>query len=212
MTQVGYRTLIDHYERCLAEHGDTHRGVDWPNATDADTRYRVMLDVIDALPSEPVRLLDFGCGAAHLYEYIVRERHSNIEYVGLDGSEKFIALSRQKFPHLEFHALDVLADDRPLPEVDYIVMNGVLTEKREMLFDEMWAHMERLLARVFECARVGMAFNVMSKHVDWERDDLFHVPFDPLFAFLKRSVSRHVRFRADYGLYEYTTYVYREPR
>ena len=72
--------------------------------------------------------------------------------------------------------------------------------------------MERLLPRVFAAARVGMAFNVMSKHVDWERDDLFHVPYDMLAAFLKANVSRHFQFRADYGLYEYTTYVYREPR
>mgnify|MGYP006179677761 CR=1 FL=1 len=27
--------LIDHYEACLDAHGDTHRGVDWPNAADA---------------------------------------------------------------------------------------------------------------------------------------------------------------------------------
>jgi hypothetical protein len=76
----------------------------------------------------------------------------------------------------------------------------------------MQRYMERLLKRVFPSARVGMAFNVMSKHVDWERDDLFHVPYDLLAAFLKANLSRHFAFRADYGLYEYTTYVYREPR
>ena len=27
-----------------------------------------------------------------------------------------------------------------------------------------------------------------------------------------QRLNRHVRFRADYGLYEYTAYVYREPR
>jgi hypothetical protein len=50
----------------------------------------------------------------------------------------------------------------------------------------------------------------MSKHVDWERDDLFHLPYDPLAAFLKAEISRHFVFRADYGLYEFTTFVYRE--
>lgn len=51
----------------------------------------------------------------------------------------------------------------------------------------------------------------MSWHVDWQRDDLFHLPCDTLLAFLKAEVSRHVVLRADYGLWEYTTYVYREP-
>jgi hypothetical protein len=53
-----------------------------------------------------------------------------------------------------------------------------------------------------------LAFNVMSKQVDWERDDLFHLPLDRLLTFLSREVSRHVVIRHDYGLYEYTAYVY----
>jgi hypothetical protein len=93
-----------------------------------------------------------------------------------------------------------------------VVLNGVFTEKRALTFQEMWTHTQQLLDRVFQAARIGIAFNVMSKHVDWERDDLFHLPFDVLAEFLRRKLSRHFRFRADYGLYEFTTYVYREPR
>jgi hypothetical protein len=48
----------------------------------------------------------------------------------------------------------------------------------------------------------------MSKHVDWEREDLFHLPFDTLAAFLKQELSGNFVIRNDYGLYEYTTYVY----
>ena len=33
-----------------------------------------------------------------------------------------------------------------------------------------------------------------------------------LAVFLRQRLSRHIRFRADYGLYDYTAYVYREPR
>ncbi|HEX6960459.1 MAG TPA: class I SAM-dependent methyltransferase [Lacipirellula sp.] len=217
MVDLGYQALIEHYESCLAKHGDSHLGVDWPTAEGADVRYRVMLDVIApgagrTKPQAAVTLLDFGCGAAHLAEYIERRDIRGIEYIGLDASPQFVELSRRKFPSRQFHCIDVLAENAELPEADYIVMNGVLTEKRGLAFDQMQRYMERLLPRVFAAVRVGMAFNVMSKHVDWERDDLFHVPYDMLAAFLKANVSRHFQFRADYGLYEYTTYVYREPR
>lgn len=208
----GYHSLVEHYERCLAEHGDSHLGVDWPNARDAETRYRVMLDVIAPAPERPVTLLDFGCGAGHLYEYLLQQGRAEIEYVGVDASAQFVELCRRKFPHVRFHCLDVLAGDSALPEADYVVMNGVLTEKRGLAFDEMRDYMERLLVRVFRCARVGLAFNVMSAHVDWQRDDLFHMPYDRLAEFLRNHLSRHFLFRADYGLYEYTTYVYRKPR
>jgi hypothetical protein len=73
----------------------------------------------------------------------------------------------------------------------------------------MFVYFRRLAARVFQHAQIGMAFNVMSKHVDWERDDLFHLPFDLLAGFLQKELTRNYVFRNDYGLYEYTTYVYR---
>jgi hypothetical protein len=88
-------------------------------------------------------------------------------------------------------------------------MNGVFTEKRSLAFGDMWSYCQTLLMRVFPRARRGLAFNVMSKHVDWERDDLFHLPLDTLAAFLRRHISRHYMLRSDYGLYEYTAYVYR---
>jgi len=210
--RAGYQSIIEHYEACLARHGDSHLGVDWPNAADAETRYRVMLDVIRQPDDGPIELMDFGCGAGHLHEYLRRHDRNEIRYLGVDASPRFVELSRRKFPNTIFYCTDVLAGDSELPEVDYVVMNGVLTEKRGLTFDEMRDYMFRLLPRVFLHTRIGLAFNVMSHHVDWQRDDLFHVPYDLLAAFLKANLSRHFAFRADYGLYEYTTYVYREPR
>ncbi len=58
--------------RCLALHGDNHRGVDWARAEDAELRHAVMLGVIASTESPPIRLLDFGCGAGHPLEYYSR--------------------------------------------------------------------------------------------------------------------------------------------
>ena len=46
----------------------------------------------------------------------------------------------------------------------------------------MTDYMLRMLRMAFARCTCGIAFNVMSKHVDWERDDLFHVPFDEMAA------------------------------
>ena len=56
-----YLSIISHYESCLEKFGDTHLGVDWPNKEDADTRYKVMLEVINQDSSGKLKLLDFGC-------------------------------------------------------------------------------------------------------------------------------------------------------
>ncbi len=208
-----YLEIVKHYESCLDKFGDTFRGVDWPNASDVVTRYQVMLELIKSDKTDregmPVTLLDFGCGAGHLLEYLRSEKRSEILYSGLDASQKFIELCRSKFPGTQFHCLDILQSDLPLNQVDYVVMNGVFTEKRSLSFNEMFAYFCQVIRRVFPLARHGLAFNVMSMHVDWERDDLFHLPFDSLAKFLRAEISRNYQFRADYGLYEYTAYVYR---
>jgi len=169
-----------------------------------------MLEVIKEPSCRTITLLDFGCGASHLYEYMLKNRIEKIEYSGLDISEKFVELSRSKFPLNSYYCMDILEKYADIPDFDYIVMNGVFTEKCRLSFEEMFAYLQAVLSRVFEKARVGIAFNVMSKQVEWERDDLFHLPLDLLADFLTKKISRNFVIRNDYGLYEYTTYVYKE--
>lgn len=208
-----YIDIIKHYEDCLDKHGDTHKGVDWPNQQDADKRYRVMCGLFSEYENikHNASLLDFGCGAAHLLEFIQRENITSIEYSGLDISEKFVLLSRKKFPETTFYCLDVLEDADKLPQFDYIVANGAFTEKRNLTHNEMFSYFCSTLKILFSKAERGIAFNVMSKHVDWERDDLFHLAFDDLAHFLCKELSRNFVIRNDYGLYEYTVYVYKNP-
>jgi SAM-dependent methyltransferase len=209
MEEKKYLRIVAHYESCLEQHGDTHVGVDWPKAEDAATRYRVMLEVVREPPGEAVSLLDFGCGAAHLYGHMLATGVRGVEYAGLDLSEKFVALARRKFPSRRFYRADLLEDDSTVPRFDYVVLNGVFTERPGLAFEEMLEYFERLVKKVWAKAERGLAFNVMSTHVDWEREDLFHLPFDTLASFLTRELTRNFVFRNDYGLYEYAAYVYR---
>jgi SAM-dependent methyltransferase len=202
-----YTKIVDHYEECLEKHGDTHLGVDWPKLKDVDTRYKIMLDIIRLNQHTEVSVLDFGCGAAHLLEYIKKNQIQGIDYSGLDISQKFIDVAKAKFPDNSFYCIDFFDSYTELPNFDYIVMNGVFTEKREFSFDEMWEYFTKLISIVFEKCDKGFAFNVMSKNVDWERDDLFHVSLDSISEFLCKNLTRDFVIRNDYGLYEYTVYV-----
>jgi hypothetical protein len=92
---------------------------------------------------------------------------------------------------------------------DYVILNGVFTEKLSLSQENMVDFMQALLTAAWPLAVKGLAFNVMSTQVDWQRDDLFHMPFDALASFLTESLTRRFVFRQDYGLYEYTVYLYR---
>ena len=68
--------------------------------------------------------------------------------------------------------MDVLADDAALPLYDYVVLNGVFNYRGSITFERMLNYWQDLLLVAYRHARLGLAFNVMSPHVDWERDDL----------------------------------------
>ena len=86
-------------------------------------------------------------------------------------------------------------------------MNGVFTEKLNMTHNEMFEHMTKLVSLVFSNVNKGIMFNVMSKQVDYERDDLFHLSIDKLSWFVKEHLSRKFVIRHDYDLWDYTVYI-----
>ena len=205
---MSYLKIAEHYNECFEKHGDTHLGVDWPKYEDTLIRHQVMLDLIKDKNTNN-SLLDFGCGLGHLYEFILKNNYSeNLKYSGLDINLNFHNYCSLKYPDIQFYLKDVLKDNE-LPNFDYIVCNGTFTEKRDLTYDEMYSFMTNVLLKLWDKTNKGISFNVMSKLVDWERDDLFHVSIDEICLFLKNNLSRNFIIRNDYKLYEYTIYVYK---
>jgi hypothetical protein len=86
-------------------------------------------------------------------------------------------------------------------------MNGLFTENREMSQKDMFDFFQSIVKETYAASRRGISFNLMSTHVDWKRDDLFHLELDVLTNFLVQNCSRNIIIRMDYQLYEYTVYV-----
>lgn len=203
--------LLNLFESALKEFGDTPQGALWPNEQDRITRFRVMLGLLDTRSAGPVSLCDLACGTGELLRYINDQGLEGIDYFGADISPHALRLAREKFPRDRFVEIDVTAAGAPVQQLacDYLIANGLFTVKHSISHESMWVFMESVLRAVWPVVRKGMAFNVMSKAVDWERADLFHVPMDDLARLLHAIAGRRIVFRGDYGLYEYTAYVYK---
>lgn len=201
--------IIAHYEKCLKEHGACSKGMDWPNEDDLQKRFDVMLGLIPESESK-VSLLDLGCGVGLLIDYLKKSgRRGTFDYWGIDMSNKMIEIARNRHPGARFEQRDILLDPIPEQSMDFIIMNGVLTEKVDLTYAEMEKYAQALLKVVYSACKYGFAFNVMSHYVDWYRDDLFYWPCDKVMSFLVKNCSRNVIIHHAYGLYEYTVYVYR---
>jgi SAM-dependent methyltransferase len=169
-----------------------------------------MLDIVNSPPRQPVELLDLGCGTSQFYEYIIRQgREDEVVYSGLDLSSVLLDQARSKFPHITYYDVDLIEGPDTLPSFDYVVINGIFTFKDGLSHTEMLDFWRAFIERAFAHTRSGIAFNAMSTEVEWQRDDLFHLPFDVMTSFVAERLSRNFVIRHDYGLYEYTTYVYR---
>lgn len=202
---MSYLKLAEHYNECFQKYGDSNLGVDWPNYEDTLIRHQVMFDLIKDKNST---LLDFGCGLGHFLKWILETQDHSPLYSGLDINKSFYQACKDKYPFIEFYHTDILVNDN-IPNFDYIICNGTFTEKRELSQNEMMNFFQSVLIKLWDKCNKGIAFNVMSKLVDWERDDLFHVSMDELGLFLKNNLSKNFIIRNDYKLYEYTVYVYK---
>ena len=205
--------LIKHYDDCFRKYGDCHKGVDWPNENDACIRYQVMLQGIPHrlyTSQKKFSLLDYGCGLGHFYEFLgsLNVLEKTI-YNGCDASVNMINHCKAKYPEDIFYLCHPYGIDKPSISYDYIICNGVFTEKLDYTYDEMFQFTSSLMLKLFESCNKGMILNFMSTNVDWCRDDLFHLPLDQLSSFVCNNMSRHFIIRNDYGLYEYTIYIYR---
>lgn len=207
-----WRPVVAHYEKMFARHGASPKGVDWPDGRDLEARFAVQLEVARHVPpGRRIRLLDVGCGPGLLIDYLEQvDRASAFDYVGIDLSPTMIEAARGRWPEHAFHVHDLTSDPTAFGLFDIAIMNGVLTERVSLTESQMGELARRIVRSAYAATTVGLAFNAMSKHVDFERDDLFHWGFDEVASFLKSDVTRHFDFRSAYGLYEYTVHAWHE--
>ncbi len=204
-----YHAIKSYYENCLDEHGNSPLGVDWPDETSMFQRFQVMHDLVQ---HRPASVLDIGCGLGFYLDYLKHtQRLKDLEYTGIDISEKMIASARARQPEARWICRDIIADPLKKESYDCAIMNGVLTVREGVSRENMFRFMREITTSAFNSVKVGLAFNVMSTLVDWEKDRLLHVGFDEVAQFVSTELSRHFVIRHDYGLWEYTIHVYKNP-
>lgn len=205
------RLLRDHYTETFRKHGPTARGVDWKGEDDVRLRYAKMLAVIpdDADQSgRPIRLLDIGCGYAGLHAYAIGAG-LHLDYTGVDVSPELIQHARESFPEATFHCQDVLEFAPGAQSFDYVVCNGILTQKLTATIREMNQFANRLIRKMFDLCLHGVAFNTMKTNVNFMVDNLYYRNPIELLAWCNAELTGNFRIDHAYPLYEYTVYLYR---
>ncbi len=207
-----YKVLQDHYEKRLNEFGPNSRGMDWPNPEDLEKRFKVLTGIINFSENGNTKktILDLGCGVGLLVNFLKNNGLiENLNYYGVDISLKMIDAAKKLLSDFNFEVRDILKNPFSEGKFDYVIMNGLLTEKQEMSQSQMIEFAQNIILNSYKSCSKGIAFNVMSSHVDWKRDDLFHWELDGVVEFMVKNCSRKIKIMMDYDLYEYTVHLYK---
>ena len=199
-----------HYSSKFAAHGPNSQGVDW--GTDESRmflRYAKMLDLLNLSDAEtPPSLLDVGCGYGGLLTF-AHERSIELEYTGIDVAENMIRWAGEHMSTGAFVHGDVMS--HPIESrFDYVVCNGILTQKLDTPGLEMDEFAGQLIRRLFSLANVGLAFNVMTTKVNHFSNNLYYRNPAELFAWCLTEITPNIRIDHSYPLYEYTVYLYQQ--
>jgi SAM-dependent methyltransferase len=200
--------VADYYSAKLAEHGATPRGVDWNGEESQLLRFEQLTKVIRQPRGFSIN--DLGCGYGALSDYL-RTKYQDFAYAGCDVSSDMIFAARSrhaKSPHVQF-----VVAAAPPAMTDYGIASGIFNVRRGRSNAEWLDYLKETLDVLDRTSQHGFAFNCLTSYSDADkmRDYLYYADPCALFDLCKRRYSRHIALLHDYGLYEFTILVRKEP-
>lgn len=198
-----FGAMDSYFERTLAEHGATPKGVDWNSAEAQELRFAQLLKVVAG--DDPFSLIDYGCGYGALVPYL-RRRGLDFSFRGFDVSERMLAHARglHERPGVEFTSAEA-----ELEPADYVVASGLFNLRIDVN-DEAWtAYALQTIESLDRLSRRGFSFNMLTMYSDRDRmrSDLYYGDPALFFSYCKEHCSRNVALLHDYDLYEFTIVV-----
>jgi len=200
--------VAEYYAAKLAQHGETPQGVDWNSEESQVLRFEQLNKIIDA--SLAFSLNDLGCGYGALFDYL-QSRYRDFTYSGCDVSASMIRAAQNRYANNPNARFAVAA--RPPNTADYGIASGIFTVRLGHSAAEWRDYLEDTLDGLHLTSRLGFAFNCLTSYSDSDkmRDPLYYADPCAIFDLCKRRYSRHVALLHDYGLYEFTILVRKQP-
>lgn len=187
------------YDQNLDHYGIDPRSVGWPTPESQELRFNKLLSMVDT--SQPFTLNELGCGYGELYKYTKKYNYPLSLYRGYDISKKMLDagasyIQSEKVTWIQGAKIDRIAD--------YTTTSGIFNVKFDHQQVSWENYIKHTLKNMFDHSSKAISFNLLTKYVDFEAENLYYADPSYFFDFCKKNLSRYVTLLHDYPLYEWT--------
>ena len=214
MGKIKIKKLQKHYEKLFSIYKDSFKTAQQSSRFTQEKRMLILVDRINF--GNNSKVLDFGCGTGHLYNFLKKTKKFNGSYTGIDIAKNIVEFNQKKFflnKKVSFLHGDILEKKFfKLTNFDYTFVSGTFNNKIE----NNWLWMKKTLKKLFMITKKALIFNNLSTYVDYKEKHLFYIKPELVFEYCKLNLSNFVEIRHNYQIkknkipFEFTTYVYKK--
>jgi SAM-dependent methyltransferase len=200
VNELDKQRIVARYDERLSEHPDDDTRA---LAVGADGRHAIALEcLVEVGIKSGDSVLDVGCGLGGLYSHML-ERGMRCRYTGYDINARLIERARNRHPDAAFDVRDILEEE--FPQFDYIVSSSSFNLALE--HEDNYSFIERMLRTMHAHAAHGVAVDLMTSYVDFQRPEAFYYEPEKILSIAK-SITKRVTLRHDLPLFQFCVYMY----
>jgi SAM-dependent methyltransferase len=200
---IRFAKIIDEYRAAFKRHGDSMESVLWTKG-----RQKIRFVILTAhILDDGFSILDFGCGLAHLKDYL-DERFKTYKYSGADFVPEFIANNRTRHSRASFYEVDTPA--RVPGEFDHVLMSGIFNLCYAENEEENFEFVKRVLREAFTKTKVSLAVDFRRDRTNYREPNAYYQSLPALYDFACSELSSRIKFDLSYMPYEYSMIVFKD--
>jgi len=194
--------MVARHRHSFDRHGYSSSTLFWSSRGLQKVRFKALSEIgVEAWDS----LLDVGCGFGDLFGWL-GGNDLPVDYTGIDISQDILNKGMELNPELRLLHGELFDFDWPVQSFDWVFLSGTLNWN----LHDNGEHALRLIRRMFELCRCGVAFNMLDqRHVNTATlGDLQAYDAADIFAFCQQLTS-DCQLRTDYLSNDFTIYMKR---
>ena len=199
MSDPDFKKIITEYDEAFRLNGRSASAVMCPKGRQ-QFRYQKMIEGINLVGKS---ILDFGCGLAHLFEYLVESNAGVTDYYGVDICESFLSDNRARFSNKNAHFINLDDFDTSVEAADVALVVGTFNLKYHLDYDNNWKYITSEILRIWSKTNQVLILNWMTDRVDFVQADAFHVSPEAIIKWGTNNLSKRFRVDASYMPYEF---------